>query len=55
MTELDNVGRQFKPHQWRPCGVAWDAVNDNLLVRGIGNFKKYVCCEVARIAASRQT
>ena len=23
--ELEAVGFQFEPYQWRPCGVAWDS------------------------------
>ena len=30
--DLDTVGWQFKPEQWHPCGVTWDAVPKQFMV-----------------------
>ena len=32
MVELDTVGRKHLSCRWRPCGVAWDAVPEQMRV-----------------------
>ena len=31
--ELKAVGLQFKPYQWRPCGVTWDSSRTVVVIK----------------------
>ena len=31
--ELEAVGLQFEPYQWRPCGVTWDSSRTVVVIK----------------------
>ena len=31
--DLEAVGLQFEPYQWRPCGVTWDSTRTVVVIK----------------------